>query len=130
MGNLEEGTSMKSGMSMGMRGVREPTRADVSIPRRKLADWMHEIGFGWIEGVHVVDGEPVLDPMPRSSRTIFLPVRNDVTSGPGPKGGGAFREQVLGLFQLCEQERNLLIEKILIENGLPVRVIVAVGRLN
>ena len=120
---------MQSGMSMGARGVREPTRADVSVPRRRLADWMHEIGFGWIEMLHVVDGEPVLDPLPRSSRTIFLG-KKDAQNGPGPRGGGAFREHVLDLFHLFDEERNLLIEKILIDNGLPVRVIVAVGRLN
>ena len=49
---------------------RYTTKSSLSPARARAVKMMQELGFGTIYGLHVHDGEPVLDPPPRVVREI------------------------------------------------------------
>ena len=54
------------------RAGGEPRKSDLSPARRRLVQQCHEIAFGRIERLRVLDGEPVWSPPPRILRDIRL----------------------------------------------------------
>lgn len=45
-------------------------KSDLSPSRAKLLETMQRVGYGWIKGLPVKAGEPVLDPSPRTVRRV------------------------------------------------------------
>ncbi len=85
---------------------------------------MQEVNFGRIEALVVEDGEPVLAPAPRILRDIVFGKIN-VPNGARGKEDFALKDQVIELFDFFDRERSLVVESLVIQNGLPVRMTVA-----
>ena len=47
-----------------MTAVPNRTKQSLSPARRRLVELMQEVNFGRIEGLHVRDGEPILEQAP------------------------------------------------------------------
>lgn len=99
------------------------TKAGLSEPRRKLVETMQQMDFGHIDGLVILDGDPVFDPMPRIVRDIKLGGED----GPRPKSNHAdflLKSQVIELFDHLTEIRNGSIESIEVKHGLPFRLVV------
>jgi len=100
------------------------TKAALSETRRRLVELMQNINFGRIEGLAVLDGDPVLDPPPRVIREVKFGGEN----GPRPEldaGNFLLKTQVVELFQHFDQLGDGTIEVLEIKHGLPFRMLVA-----
>ena len=103
--------------------VPEPRKSDLSAARRRLVETMQAIGFGRIEGFLVRDAEPVWSPAPRIVRHVRLGTGDGAS--PSRPGDFSHRTEIVELLALFERERDLHVESIEVQYGLPVRVAVA-----
>ncbi|MFL5240596.1 MAG: hypothetical protein ACJ8FY_00685 [Gemmataceae bacterium] len=109
------------------RGRKTPlhlSKHDLSARRACLLELMQSINFGRIEGLAVLDGEPVLDPPPRVIREVKFGGDN----GPRPEidaGNFLLKTQVVELFQHLDRLNDGNIESLEIKHGLPFRMLVA-----
>jgi hypothetical protein len=109
------------------KGRKKPThlsKHDLSAPRAGLLELMQSINFGRIEGLAVLNGDPVLDPPPRVIREVKFGSEN----GPRPELDAAdflLKTQVVELFQHLDQICDGTIEVLEIRHGLPFRMLVA-----
>jgi len=80
---------------------------------------MQRIGTGRIENLRVADGEPQL-----SGHTVKRVI--SLTGGSGRskaiEGEFALKASVIDLFRHLDRERDCVIESLIIEDGLPVRL--------
>lgn len=100
-----------------------PTKQALSSGARRLVELMQRIGFGRIEHLHMVGGEPTFTPMPRVVREVKL--------GGAPGGDAAARPAEFSLKQAVVE---LLAElkttgegstvSIEVRHGLPHRLLV------
>ena len=100
------------------------TKATLTPARKRLLEMMQEINHGRIGGLKVHNGQPVFDPPPTVVR-LFLFSKNN---GPNTcRGNDSFvlKKKMAELFEIFDREQFLLIKELIIENGLPVRMIVA-----
>jgi hypothetical protein len=100
------------------------SKHDLSARRAGLLELMQSINFGRIEGLAILDGDPVLDPPPRVIREVKFGGEN----GPRPEidaGNFLLKTQVVELFQHLDQLGNGTIEVLEIKHGLPFRMLVA-----
>lgn len=100
------------------------TKAALSPARRRLIELMQEVNYGRIEGLQVQDGEPIFDPPPIMLRLFLFGKEN----GPNESRGNdsfALKKKMVELFEIFDREPTLLIQEIIIDNGLPVRMMVA-----
>ena len=96
----------------------------LSPARRRLVLNMKEIRFGRIEGLRVRDGEPVLDPPPRTLRDIKL----GRAPGDAARSEGddfTLKAEVVDLLDVLEREQTFTVELIEILHGLPHRMVIA-----
>ena len=100
------------------------TKQSLSPARRRLLELMQEVHFGRLEALDVRDGEPVLEPSPRVARDIVFG-KDNAPHRARRQGDFAIKQQVIELFDLFDQERSLRVERLVIQNGLPVRMTVA-----
>ncbi|MCL6508149.1 MAG: hypothetical protein K6T59_14125 [Bryobacteraceae bacterium] len=99
------------------------SKYDLSARRAGLMELMQSINFGRIEGLAVLDGEPVLDPPPRIVREVKFGGEN----GPRPEldaGNFLLKTQVVELFQHFDQLGDGTIDVIEVKHGLPFRMVV------
>ncbi|MGH9868608.1 MAG: hypothetical protein ACREAA_10665 [Candidatus Polarisedimenticolia bacterium] len=97
-------------------------KSQVSLQRQELIALLQDIHFGSIEGLRIHDGEPVLRPPPTIVRDIAL----GKPRGPHPArdlADFALRGAVSDLFQLLDQMRDDTIDRLVVQAGLPHRVI-------
>lgn len=102
------------------------SKAALSPARRRLVELMQEVNYGRIKGLQIRDGEPVFDPSPTVLRTFVL----DKANGPNEARGldnFTLKRRVTRLFEIFDRKRSLLVEELIIENGLPGRMTVATG---
>lgn len=93
----------------------------LSPSRQKLADLMERIQFGRIEGLFVADGEPLFDPAPRVRRLhVFGKPSNRPQSRPREECTARRLEE---LFELFDQEGSFVADELIVDSGLPVRLI-------
>jgi hypothetical protein len=103
--------------------LTHPAYADLSPARRRLVTLMHSLRYGEIRAFAVVDGEPVLDPLPQIVRSVQLS-RPSGTSH-RPSQGYRLKPHVVGLFAEFDRLGSGMIESLKIQDGLPVHVQVA-----
>ncbi len=97
------------------------TKANLSVPRRKLVETMQRIAFGRIEQLHIRDGDPVFEPPPR----IVQEIKIGGDGGSRPEVAGSdfvLKKQIVELFQHLAQFDNGTIEAIEVRYGLPCRI--------
>jgi hypothetical protein len=93
--------------------------SQLSPARQHLVAMMQDINFGWVEGLVVREGEPVLDdPEPKVFREIKFGGDN-VPRGAAGAGDYALKAQVIELFQHFDRLRNGRIEVLTVKHGLP-----------
>jgi hypothetical protein len=100
------------------------SKHDLSARRAGLLELMQSINFGRIEGLAVLNGDPVLDPPPRVIREVKFGGEN----GPRPEidaGNFLLKTQVVELFQHFDRLGDGTIEVLEIKHGLPFRMLVA-----
>ncbi|MBK8482311.1 MAG: hypothetical protein IPL40_14300 [Proteobacteria bacterium] len=102
------------------------TKRALSPARQQLVVLMQEVNFGRIEGLPVIEGEPVLEPPPRVLRD-FLLGKTNAPHAARSRDDFALKEQVIELFDLFDRERSVTVESLVVQNGLPVRMTVADG---
>jgi len=94
----------------------------LSAARRRLVETMQEINFGRIEGLHVLDGEPVLPPL-----RVLRDVRFGKANGPHAKRSRddfALRGEVVELLGFFDRDGTFAIEILEVQHGLPHRMVV------
>lgn len=96
------------------------TRSAVSPARRRLLDLMRDIGFGRIDGLLLLGGEPVFRPAPRIVREVKF--GGESTCNPTRDGDFALKVQVIDLFDQLDEIRDGRIERLEVKHGLPFRM--------
>lgn len=101
-------------------------KGTLSPQRRDLVELMTDVRFGRVEGLVILDGEPVLSPPPRVLRDI----RFGRDGGLHPmRGAGDFalRRELVELFAYFDASPALEVEVLEVQHGLPFRMVVAAG---
>lgn len=96
------------------------TRSAVSPARRRLLDLMRSVGFGRIEELVILGGEPVFRPAPRIVREVKF--GGESPSRPAGDGDFTLKAQVIDLFDQLDHIRDGRIERLEIKHGLPFRM--------
>ena len=97
------------------------TKSSLTASRRRLLEVMQEINYGLIEGLVILDGEPVFDPPPRVVRDVRFCAEN----GPRPESvieDFALKAQVRDLFAHLDALGNGTIRRLEVQHGLPFRM--------
>ena len=95
-------------------------KSSLSPERKHLLELMQRINFGRIEGLLLLDGEPVFDD-PKPPRTV-LELKFGAENGPRPEGASgdfALKRQVTELFEQFDQLKNAHIQVLTVKHGLP-----------
>ena len=100
------------------------TKKLLSPARQQLVELMQEVNFGRIEDLEVRDGEPVVATGPRIVRDIVFG-KDNAPHRARRWGDFTLKEQVIEMFDVFDQERSLRVERLVVQNGLPVRMTVA-----
>ncbi len=123
MNQAERSGTPRANLRQSAGSRKEVHKTDLSAPRRRLLELMQEVNFGRIEGLQVRDGEPVFDLSPRVKRLYLFGRENEPHESRGCEDF-ALRKKVAELFEVFDRERSLFIQELMIESGLPVRMIV------
>ena len=94
-------------------------KKDLSPSRQRLVALLGRVHFGRIEGLAVMNGEPMFDPAPRVTRTLKM---NGVNH-PRPASLApdfALRREVIELFEHLDQLGDGVVERIEIAHGMPL----------
>ena len=98
--------------------MKHLTKQSLTPAGQRLLAMMQEMNFGRIEGLTIINGEPVFDPMPRIVRQVKFCSEN------GPRhekklNDFKLKEQVVELFEAMVRMKNGVIETLEIKHGLP-----------
>jgi len=99
------------------------TKSSLSPQRRQLVEIMQGLNFGHIEGLHIRDGEPVLDPLPRIIREVKFGGEN----GPHPKASVEdflLKSQVCEFFAQLDEMGDGTVISLEVKHGLPFKMTV------
>jgi hypothetical protein len=99
------------------------SKQELSPCRQQLLESMQHINFGRLEGLTVIDGEPVFDPAPRKQFDIKFGGDNGARSELG-SADFLLKQQVVELFNFFDEFQNGVIDVLEIKHGLPFRMIV------
>jgi len=100
-------------------------KSDLSCSRQRLLEICQEIGFGRIESLLIVGGEPVFDPPPRVLRDITFGKEN----GPRPEretGDFLLKTHAVEFFACLDEIGDGVIELLTVKHGLPFQMNVPV----
>lgn len=107
-------------------GSKPVLKSALSPARQRLVELMQDVNYGRIEDLEVRDGEPVLDPRPRTRRVIVLGKDNGANAA-RDRADFPLKDKVLELLAVLDRERSFIAIELVIDNGLPVRMTVADG---
>ncbi len=100
------------------------TKASLSPARRRLVELMQEINYGRIEWLQVQDAEPVFDPRPKVVHQVVFGKNNRPNACRAHTSFG-LKKQVEELFEFFERAQWFVVQELVINDGLPVRMTVA-----
>ncbi len=96
-------------------------KSSLSQTESRLVQEMQDLWFGDIEYLHVREGKPVFDPMPRFVRRRNLTGKRD---SPRHKNTDfALKSQVLSMFEEISEVGSGVIRVIKVADGLPVHIV-------
>jgi hypothetical protein len=98
------------------------TKEALSPARRRLVELMQEINYGRIEELQIQDGEPVFNPPPIVLRQFLFGKENGPNANRGVDSF-ALKKKVAELFEMFDREPSLSIQELIIDNGLPLRML-------
>lgn len=100
-------------------------KSTLSPPRRRLIELMQDVHFGTVEGLRIRQGEPQFDPPPLAVRDLVLgkferahPARD--------MADFHLKDALVDLLELFDREQDIVIDRLTIQAGLPLRVRVRV----
>lgn len=96
-------------------------RRALSPARKRLVELMQEVNYGKIEGLHVHNGEPVFSPPPTVLRQYKFGKDNGSHESRGSHNF-TLKSRVVQLFEAFDRERMLVIQELVISNGLPTQM--------
>ena len=100
------------------------SKAALSPARRRLVELLQQLNFGRVEGLSVLDGDPVFDPPPRVVREVKFGGEN----GSRPEAAASdfpLKSQVVELFRHFDEIGDGTIDVLEVKHGLPFRMVVA-----
>ena len=100
-------------------------KSDLSTARQRLLEICQELGFGRIENLLIVGGEPVFDPLPRAVRDVAFGKEN----GPRPEreaGDFILKVHAVEFFASLDEMGDGVIEVLTVKHGLPFQMSVPV----
>jgi hypothetical protein len=100
--------------------VRSLPLNSLSRERRQLLRWLRELSFGWVEGLQVRDGEPVVSPAPKRVREVKLQGES-VRLLTDAELEMPLREPELELLKYFDQVQNVTIERLLVKYSMPFK---------
>ena len=100
-------------------------KLSLSASRQRLVEKMQHINFGRIEHLTVIDGEPFWETGPPRIVQSILIGKDSKPSQQCDQLDFNLKKQIIELFEFFDQERDLRIDRIDVQNGLPVRVLIA-----
>ena len=93
-----------------------------SPERQRLAAMIEELGFGLIDDLLVIKGEPQSGPKPRRRRVFNLTADD---ARPAKRSGREYRVRTMGaLFRRLDSIRDAAYVSILVQDALPIRLTV------
>ena len=101
--------------------MTDVTKASLSPAQRRLVEMMQEINYGRIEWLEVQDAEPVLDPRPKVVCQVVFG-KDNAPNARRAQHSFALKKQVEELFEFFERAQSFLIQELVINDGLPVRM--------
>ena len=107
-----------------MAGASSERFRELSPDRKRLVEEMQALGYGRLHNREVRNGEPVYDPPPTRTRVLLLGGRGQDVSA-ACQTDFVLKKAHRELFALFDREQMLLIEELVVENGLPIRVVLS-----
>ncbi len=96
----------------------EFTKNNVSTSRQELIRLMQRLNFGRIEGLQIVNGDPVLTPLPRVVQCVKF--KGDNNPRPELRSKDfVLKDELVELFSYFNELNNGTIETIEVKHGLP-----------
>lgn len=95
-------------------------KSELSAARQQLIEVFQDVNFGWVKGLVVRAGEPVMDPLPQ----IIHDVKFQADNEPRPERAAAdfrLKAQQVELIVLLDRVWDGTIESIECRHGLPFR---------
>ena len=102
-------------------------KQELSPARRALVELFQEINFGEIHDLQVHRREPVLDPPPEVFRDLVLGKENTPHAARS-RADFTLKKEVVELFDLFDREQQLVIVRLIVQAGLPLRLRVRTTR--
>jgi hypothetical protein len=107
--------------AIGSGPAARPLRlSQLSGPRQRLVQKLQLVNHGRIERLPVQDGEPVFNPPLIIKKTHVCGKRNGPNTRHGT-GDFTLKHEVLDLLEVFDRDRSLVIEDLVIADGLPVK---------
>lgn len=100
--------------------MRSISLSSLSAPRRQLLRWTRNMSFGWIEGLQVRDGEPVIHPAPKRIREVKLQGECVPILSPAEMEM-PLREPEMELLRYFDQVQSVTIERLLVKYSMPFK---------
>ena len=94
------------------------TKSALPPARKRMVELMQEINFGRIEGLRVLDGEPMFDPPPKVVRKIKMGGENGPRRDDG-KWDFLLKDKVREFFDHLASLGTGTISRIEVQSGLP-----------
>lgn len=96
----------------------EISKSNVSSSRQELIQLMQRLNFGTIQGLQIVDGDPVLTPLPRVVQFVKFKGENNARPELHSKDF-VLKDEVNELFSYFNELNTGTIETIDVKHGLP-----------
>jgi hypothetical protein len=118
--------TQRSASAVSTARSHDLSSTDLSPSRRRLLKLHQHVQFGEVRGLRIEAGEPVLSPFPEVLRDLLLG-RSEESSTKQRSSEFSLKREFVDLFALFDRDQNFLIDRIVIQAGLPLRVRVRVS---
>lgn len=104
--------------------MQAPLKSQLSPQRRKLVELFQGLGFGSIENLPIAEGEPYFDRPLALLKDIKLGAIENRFRADTAQADFRLKAQLVELFALLDELQDGVIPLIVVQNGLPFRVVV------
>lgn len=109
--------------------MKDRTFSSLPASHQRLVHLMQQLDFGRIEQLHVRNGEPVFDPLPRVVADVKFGADNSLSAKPNT-GDFALKQQVVELVAKMSDVGTGIIESLGVRHGLPFSMSVELATLS
>lgn len=104
-----------------MSHLHGPRKSHLTPARRRLVELLQRLNWGRLEGLRLVQGQPVFDPAPVVVRERKL----GADDGPRPEAAHRdffLKEEIVHLFEAFDEIGDGVVAVIVVKGGLPFKV--------